>query len=208
MRRWAIIGAADVFDYESIKSRLRDDDFLVSVDAGQRHVEKLGLKADLYIGDFDSSEVPITDVETLTYPIEKDDTDTMLAIKAGLARGCRSFIIFGGMGGRFDHTIANIHALCYADKHNASAALADENNFVFVLRNDSAIIENNKNEKISLFALNGAAHGVTLEGFYYKLNNASLFGHDPVGTSNYLIKPTGKITVKKGTLLVVISKEN
>ena len=90
----------------------------------------------------------------------------------------------------------------------ASAALADEGNFIFVLKNDTAVIENNPGEKVSLFALDGAAHGITLEGFYYPLQNGTLYPFDPMGTSNYITEPQGKVTVKKGTLLIVISKEN
>ena len=90
----------------------------------------------------------------------------------------------------------------------ASAALADESNFIFVLKNDTAVIENNPGEKVSLFALDGAAHGITLEGFYYSLQNGTLYPFDPMGTSNYITAPQGKVTVKKGTLLIVISKEN
>lgn len=208
MKRWVILGAADINDYSAIKSKLKDDDFIVSADGGINHLTPLGVKADLYLGDFDSSEIPVTDTEILTYPIEKDDTDTMLAIKTGLSRGCKNFMIFGGMGGRFDHTFANIQSLLYAERHGANAVMADENNLMFVLKNDTAYIEKNEDEKVSLFAVNGAAHGVTLTGFYYKLDNGSLFPHDPMGVSNYIVEPQGKITVKKGTLLVVISKEN
>ncbi len=208
MKRWVILGAADINDYSLIKQKITDEDFIVCADGGQKHLDPLGLKADLYMGDFDSSEKPETDTEILTYPVEKDDTDTMLALKTGIRRGCRSFMLFGGMGGRFDHTFANIQTLLYADKHSASAALADENNLLFILKNDTAFIEKNEREKVSLFPLNGTAHGVTLEGFYYPLDNASVYPHDTLTVGNHIIAPQGKITVKKGTLLVVISKEN
>lgn len=208
MKRWVIIGAADIKDYDALKSKINKSDYIVAADGGQKHLVPLGIEADLYLGDYDSSKKPETTVETLVYPIEKDDTDTMLALKKGIATGCKSFMILGGMGGRFDHTFANIQALLYAERHGASAILADENNFIFVLKNDTAVIENNPGEKVSLFALDGAAHGITLEGFYYSLQNGTLYSFDPMGTSNYIIAPQGKITVKKGTLLVVISKEN
>lgn len=208
MSRWIILGAAEIHDYSQIRPKIAEDDFIVCADGGQKHLESLGLKADLYLGDFDSSEKPDTDTETLTYPVEKDDTDTMLAVKEGIRRGCRNFVIFGGMGGRFDHTFANIQTLLFADKKGANAILADENNFAFILRNDKAFIERNVNEKVSFFPLNGPAHGVTIEGFYYEVDNISLFPYDTLATSNFVIAPQGRVTVKKGTLLVVISKEN
>ncbi len=208
MKRWVILGAADINDYTAVKSKLKADDFIVSADGGQKHLEPLAVKADLYLGDFDSSSVPQTETETLTYPVEKDDTDTMLAIKAGLSRGAKSFVIFGGMGGRFDHTFANIQALLYAHENSATAVLADENNTLFILKNDCVCIEKNEDEKVSLFALNATASGITLEGFYYPLENGSLLPHDPMGVSNFVTAQFGKITVKNGTLLVVISKVN
>lgn len=169
-------------------------------------MQSLGLKADLYIGDFDSAQKPETETETLVYPVEKDDTDTLLAVKEGIKRGCKSFLIFGGTGGRFDHTFANIQTLMYAERHGASAALVDSENFMFILKNDTAYIEKNPGEKVSIFSFEQAAHGVSLEGFYYPLQNADLYNHFPVGTSNYIVKDKGKVTVKKGTLLIVISK--
>ncbi|MBQ8228535.1 MAG: thiamine diphosphokinase [Clostridia bacterium] len=208
MKRWIILGAAKINDYAAIKPKIAEDDFIVCADGGQKHLEPLGLKADLYLGDFDSSKKPEIDAEILTYPVEKDDTDTMLAVKEGIKRGCKSFVIFGGMGGRFDHTFANIQTLIYADKKGATAVLADENNMAFVLRNDKAYIERNVHEKVSFFPLNGPAHGVTMEGFYYEVDNVSLYPHDTLGTSNFVIAPQGKVTVKKGMLLAIISKEN
>lgn len=206
MKRWIIFGAADIDDYQSVKSKINDGDFIVAADGGERHIQSLGLKADLYIGDFDSSKKPETQTETLVFPVEKDDTDTLLAVKEGIKRGCKSFLIFGGTGGRFDHTFANIQTLMYAERHGASAALVDSQNFIFLLKNDTAYIEKNPGEKVSVFSFEQVAHGVSLEGFYYPLQNAVLYNHFPVGTSNYIVKDKGKVTVKKGTLLIVISK--
>ncbi len=208
MKRWVILGAANIADYSLIKNKISENDFIVSADGGLKHLKPLGINADLYLGDFDSAKKPETDTEVLTYPVEKDDTDTMLAIKEGLKRGCKEFVIFGGLGGRFDHTVANLQALLFAERHRASACLADENNMIFVLKNDTAYIHKNENEKVSVFAFGEPAYGVSLDGFYYPLKNGTLQMFDPVGVSNFIIADTGKITVKKGTLLIVISKEN
>lgn len=207
MKRWVILGAAEINDCTEIKSKIHSDDFIVCADGGQKHLENLGLTADLFIGDFDSSEKPDGDAEIITFPVEKDDTDTLLAIKEGIKRGIKSFMIFGGLGGRLDHTFANIQTLLYAEKHGASAALADEHNFAFILKNDTAYIEKNEGEKVSVFAFENSVSGVNLEGFKYNLKNADLFSHYPVGVSNYITGDKGKISVKKGTLLIILSKE-
>ena len=184
MKRWVILGAADISDYTKIKSRLKKDDYIVSADGGQ------------------------TNSELLKYPVEKDDTDTMLAVKIGISRGCKEFLILGGMGGRFDHTFANIQALCYADKNSAKATLCDEKNQLFVISGKTASIVAHQDEKVSLFSINGESCTVTLQGFYYPLENGKLYSYDPMGVSNFLVDNTGEITVKAGTLLVVISKEH
>lgn len=207
MNRWVIIGAAPINDYEKIRKKLRNDDFIVCADGGSHHLDGLGLKADLYLGDYDSSEKPESEIETIVFPVEKDDTDTLIALKEGIKRGCKSFLIIGGTGGRMDHTFANIQTLMYAEKHGASAALADENNFAFILRNDTAYIEKNDGEKVSIFSFDTSVSGVTLEGFHYPLKNMNLFSHYPLGVSNYVEKEQGKVTVKKGTLLIIISHE-
>lgn len=206
MSRWVILGAAEIVDYDILKRKLRKDDFIVCADGGQRHLEGLGVSANLYLGDFDSSENPLSETETIVFPVEKDDTDTLIAVKEGIKRGCRDFLILGGTGGRMDHTFANIQTLMYAEKHGASAALADERNFAFILRNDTAYIEKNDGEKVSVFAFDSSVSGVTLEGFHYPLKNVSLFSHFPLGVSNYIEADKGKITVKKGTLLIIISR--
>ena len=207
LSRWIILGAAEIGDYGAVKNKLNKDDFIVCADGGQRHLEPLELKADLYIGDYDSSEMPESNAEIIKLPVEKDDTDTLAALKEGIKRGSRSFLILGGTGGRMDHTFANIQTLMYAEKHGASAALADEKNFAFILRNDTAFIEKNEGEKVSVFAFDQSVSDVTLEGFKYPLKNANLFSHFPVGVSNEIIASQGKITVKKGTLLIIISRD-
>lgn len=207
MKRWVILGAADIENYAPVKKKLQSDDFIVCADGGQKHLDPLGVKPSLFLGDFDSSEKPQTDIETLIYPVEKDDTDTLIAVKEGIKRGCKNFLILGGTGGRLDHTFANIQTLLYAEKHGASAALADDRNFAFILKNDTAFVEKNEGEKVSVFAFDSAVSGVSLEGFKYKFSNGSLFSHFPLGVSNEITAPQGKITVKKGTLLVIISKE-
>ncbi len=207
MKRWVIIGAADINDYITLKKKFQSDDFIVCADGGQRHLDGLGVKADLYIGDYDSSARPQTDTETLVFPVEKDDTDTLAALKVGIKRGVKDFLILGGTGGRMDHTFANIQTLMYAEKHGASAALADDKNFAFILKNDTAFIGKNEGENVSVFAFDSSVSGVTLEGFHYPLKNANLFSHNPLGVSNYIEGTQGKITVKKGTLLIIISRD-
>ena len=87
MKRCVIIGGAPIADYEKIKEYLRADDFYICCDCGLDHAEGLGITPDLIVGDFDSHKKPETDIETITLPREKDDTDTYFAAKEGIRRG-------------------------------------------------------------------------------------------------------------------------
>lgn len=72
---------------ELFKSELSDDDFVICADGGYIYAQRFGIKPQLIVGDFDSSTMPDTDVPTIALPTEKDDTDTIYAIKQGISRG-------------------------------------------------------------------------------------------------------------------------
>ena len=95
-------------------------DLVIAADAGFRICRKLGITPDLLMGDFDSMEAPKDFAHLIRAPVEKDDTDTMLAVKEGLRQGCTDFLLYGGTGGeRLDHTLANFQALLYLRRHGA-----------------------------------------------------------------------------------------
>ena len=111
MSRCVIIAGADIKDYNWVNEHLKEDDFFVYCDSGLKHLEYIKHEPDLIVGDFDSHERPDTDIETITLPCEKDDTDTFYAIKEMLKRGFNDFVLVGVIGNRFDHSMANISAL-------------------------------------------------------------------------------------------------
>ena len=101
---------------EEIKSRA---DIIIAADKGLEHLSVLGLVPDIIVGDFDSytGELPETDAEMHRSVPEKDDTDTMLAVRIAIERGCTDIDLYGALGGRTDHTIANIQTLRFAREH-------------------------------------------------------------------------------------------
>ena len=134
------------------------DDLIIAADAGYLNVQKAGLRPDVIIGDFDSSEKPNTDTPIETFPILKDDTDTMLAIKYGLNSGYKRFAIYGGLGGeRTDHTIANIQSLAYIVDHGGEGFLVGENETFTLIRNSSITLHSEKGKTLSVFAYGGIA---------------------------------------------------
>ena len=141
MRRCVIIGAAEIGRYDRIRGRLRQDDWFVYCDGGLRHEQKLGRQPDLIVGDFDSHEKPDTETETIILPREKDDTDTVYAVKEAVRRGFRDFLLIGVTGERFDHTFGNISLLLYLDSLGIPACILDDYSEMRIISRETAEVK-------------------------------------------------------------------
>ena len=126
MKRCVIVGGADINNYEYIKSYLHNDDFIVFCDSGLKHLEALQVKPGLIVGDFDSHDNPHLDVETIVLPCEKDDTDTVYAVKEAIKRGFEDFLLIGVVGARLDHTLGNVSILLYLDSLGKKGKIIDD----------------------------------------------------------------------------------
>lgn len=193
-----------------IKKMLAEEryDYLICADGGYRHAETAGLTPDLIIGDFDSAEFPIGKEKiVISVPVEKDDTDTMLCVKKALELGYKDLVILGGIGGRLDHTFANIQTLAYAAGRGARACLRDAYNEVHLLLPGSYILPK-YDGKLSLFAYSEEVLGLSIHGVHYPLENASIDQFFPIGTSNEIIEDFAEVSFTDGILLMILSKEN
>ncbi len=193
----------------------KEEDLCIAVDGGLSYCPVLEIEPDLIIGDFDS----VTDQEreavallseqiperVITLPVEKDDTDTMAAIKIGLEKGYRDFRIYAGLGGRFDHSIANVQALLYLKNHDAVGYLLDGGSMVLVISNESVEFRPEMEGYVSLFALGDVAKGVTIRGLKYPLEGKNITNDFPLGISNEFIGEKSYIAVEEGSLLCIIS---
>ena len=194
-----IVGAGEFFGFTRCP---REGDFVIAADGGYRYCLAEKLKIDLLMGDFDSlSKVPqIENVER--FPVEKDDTDTMLALKKGLELGYRSFHIFGGTGGRLDHTLANIQALLYLTERGAIGRLYDKNFVYRAIKNETLTLQGEEGAVFSVFAMKGPAYGVSIRGAKYCVEDAELHPDFPLGVSNHFLNGEVEITVKDGALII------
>jgi len=183
----------------------RPGDFVLCADCGWRLATAMGVTPDLTLGDFDSGAAPEAGpVER--FPVEKDDTDTMLCLKRGLALGYDDFLIVGGFGGRLDHTLANLQTLHYAALRGARAALNDGRCWATVLLNGSVRVPRTP-AKLSLFALGDACRGVTIRGAKYDVENITLTNAFPLGACNDVKAEYAEISVEQGPLLVLTCPE-
>lgn len=188
---------------------ITEQDFIICCDAGFEAAERKGVLPDLILGDFDSCHgKPPKGVEIMRYPVEKDDTDSMLALREGLRRGYRSFVLLFSLGGRLDHTIANLQTLAFLEENDAQGILIGPRDTVRLLKNSEVEIHKREGYTLSIFAFRGTAYGVTLTGMQYPLQNATVTEAFPIGLGNHIVNPIGKISVSNGTLLVVESLIN
>ena len=188
---------------------VQNGDYVICVDGGAAHLQGLGIKPDIIIGDLDSigSDMLPAGVEISKFKSEKDETDTMLAVMHGLARGYRDFMLLGGLKGRLDHTFANLATLQYIARHGAQGCFIDADNEAYYVENGSLTFKPRTGYYISVFPYGGDASGVTETGLKYGLQDAVLHTDFPNGVSNEFVGKDGVISVKNGALLIILSKE-
>ncbi len=201
--RCVIIGAAEISDYNFIKSYFKNDDFFIFCDGGLNHAENLGIKADLIIGDFDSHLKPETNVETITLPCEKDDTDTYYAVKEAINRGFEEFLLIGVVGGRFDHSLGNIAILKYLFDLGKFGIIVDDYSEMQIIGNECAYIDGSFSY-FSLLNIYGKAKGIDVINAKYPLKNAEITTEYQYGISNEVVSgKTASVSVKNGNLLLI-----
>lgn len=178
------------------------NDIVIAADAGIKNLSVFGVSPDIAVGDFDSLGYVPNNCETIRHPVMKDDTDTMLALKTGLERGFRRFVIYGGTGGRPDHTLANYQTLCFASVNGAQAYLCGDDYCACAVTNGRITFKSLASGSISVFAF-CPCNGVTLKGLTYPLENSDLSPFFPLGVSNSFNGKSSTIEVKNGTLVVI-----
>ena len=201
MKRCFIFAAGSFF---GLRERPQVGDFVIAADAGYRICRQLGIVPDLLLGDFDSMDQPVDFANVHRSPVEKDDTDTMLAVKTALEQGYDTIFIYGGTAGkRLDHTLANLQTLWYIRRQGARGYLYDDDFIWTVIENESLSIERTVEWGLfSAFCLGDRAEGIDEIGFQYSLENAILTADFPLGVSNHIMEPAATVTVRKGALAI------
>ena len=203
MRRCVIIGGAEITRYDQVKSYLSTGDYAIYCDSGLRHREALELAPDLIVGDFDSHPDPRLPVETITLPREKDDTDTVYAVKEALKRGFEDFLLLGVVGGRLDHSLGNVSILLYLDALGKRGLIVDDYSEMEIVSRQEAEV-GPEFPYFSLLNISGTARGITLENAKYPLKDAEIRCDYQYGVSNEpLPGKTARICLKEGQLLLI-----
>lgn len=243
-------GEIDYSMADAIKSRISEHDLVIALDGGLKFCAEHDIEPDMIVGDFDSlaqennkanketrvklqqknmergfsakDEILAGYPQRIIYrlPCEKDDTDTLAAIKLAIEKGFTSFIIYGGLGGRLSHTMANMQTLMYLKERGLHGELIGDNSRIFLIKNESIAIQPLMDDAgttvhpvmkkeddggyISIFSYSEKSEGVTLKNLKYEIENVTLTNSFPIGVSNEFIGKTAEISVKKGVLLIVV----
>ena len=210
-------------DMVLIEKYVKEGAYLVAVDGGFDYCHGMGLEPELCLGDFDSvSEDQKAELwkaaesgrgagrfrEIIKLPVEKDDTDTLAALKLCIERGYKEFYIFGGCGGRLDHTIANIQCLLFLKRKGSIGYMITGEESIFVLKDEAVCFPSETQGVLSLFALSGEAKGVSISGMKYNLEDAIITNDFPIGISNEFVGKESSVVVREGELLVVVNKKS
>ena len=200
--RCVIVGGAKIRDYERARSYLRGDDYVIYCDSGLSHMEGLGAKPSLIVGDFDSYDDPHLDVETITLPVAKDDTDTVYAMREGMKRGCKEFLLLGVIGSRLDHTLVNAYILTSLENRGCHGIIIDDHSEIETVSSMAEV--DDSYPFFSLVAMEGDARGVTIRNAKFEIEDAVIGPDYQYATSNEpLPGKTAEIIVKDGRLLPI-----
>ena len=192
--------------FEKLARPIQKDDYILAADGGLAHLQKLGIEPNGILGDFDSlGYVP---QNSQVFPVEKDDTDSMLAVRKGLELGYKEFILYGALDGpRLDHTIANLQTLLFLESQGAKGTLVGLRYLITTVKNGVLKLPLAQEGIVSVFCLGEKARGVTIRGLKYGLENGQLDSSFPLGVSNHFVGKESSVAVEEGTLIVMYDVE-
>lgn len=197
----AIISGGSISNLESINAS-----FVIACDKGYKYAIDNNIIPNLFVGDFDSYNGPVDNkTVVLDLPKEKDDTDTLAAIKYAIANGYKEINLYCALGGRLDHLLANIESCAYACSKGVDIKIFDDNNILYFISNKEIIIKEKKGYSLSLLSITDKCTNVSINNVKYPLNKYELTNKFPIGVSNEWIGDAS-IKVEDGILLVILSK--
>ncbi|MCR5585011.1 MAG: thiamine diphosphokinase [Lachnospiraceae bacterium] len=193
-------------DFDSLCKK-EEGDFVIACDKGYEYAEKLGLKPDLVIADFDSFDGKVAgDVPVKQYPCEKDDTDTMAAVKHAVDNGFSEVVICCALGGRPDHALANVQSCVFAAERGLKASIVGTDDEMIVLKNRKIVLKRREGFSLSVLGISNKSEGVDILGTKYEVRDGVIENSFPLGVSNEWKADEARISVKNGTLLVIMSR--
>ncbi len=201
-----------ISDYDLIKKYIQESDYIISVDGGAGHLRKIGINPDILIGDFDSANSQDLDyyinkgINVSKFPVEKDMTDSELAIEKVLELGATEVVFLGALGTRIDHSFANIMLLKKMLDIGLRGSIADEHNELYMFDSNFSISKK-EGRKLSLIPITETVTGVSTRGLKYPLVNATMVLGTSWGISNEFEEEVAFVSIDSGILLACLSRD-
>ena len=205
MNQCVIIGSAPCESDGDFREIDWENSFVICADGGLDLALRQNITPNLIIGDFDSvkNQLP-NNIETIRLQTEKDDTDMMAAIRIAIKRGYRDFILLGALGGRFDHSFANLCAMQFLAAQGCKAMIIGQGCRVFLLNGGRLTLSRLKGSTVSVFPFGTTSCTVTYEGLKYPLTEVRLSADYPLGVSNLIIAENARVMVHDGNALIIV----
>lgn len=202
MSTCVIFGSAG---FSGLAEPIDPSDFVIAADGGLVYTQSLGISPNEILGDFDSlGYVP---QNSRVFPVEKDDTDSMLAVRRGLELGFTRFVLYGGMDGkRLDHTVANYQTLQFLADRGAVGYLVGLDYIASVVKDGAVEFSGCPRGDFAMFCMGRDARGVTARGLYYECTELTLTAGFPLGVSNHFTGKPASVAVRDGSLLLLWSR--
>ena len=202
-KRCVIISGGEFFSIDKVSS----DDFVIACDKGYEYARRSGIVPDLLVGDFDSYDGNVCDgVRVQKYKKEKDDTDTMIAFRFAVENGFDEIYMYCALGGRLDHTFANLQSAAYAVKNGVFVKITDSVTELYFISHSKLRITEKKGFSLSLFSVTDKCTDVSISGAKYPLHGATLTNTYPIGVSNEWENGFADVSVGEGILMIMLSK--
>ncbi|MDP4121218.1 MAG: thiamine diphosphokinase [Bacillota bacterium] len=208
MKRAIILASSPEINIEFCRQQIKADDFVICADGGLNVANKLNIRPDLVVGDFDSfkNELP-QNIEIMKLNVKKDSTDTLVCADEAVKRGACEVIVLGGIGGRMDHTFANYSVLLFLANKGVKASLQDEKCEITVLNEGKYTFGGHCGKTVSLFPFGTESVNVSYKNLAYNLEKTDLIAEYPMGISNIIMDDKAEITIYKGTAILFMNRE-
>lgn len=210
--RCVILSGGEILDYGAVAALLRKEDFIICADSGYRHCGPLGVEARLLVGDFDSIGALPAGIPVVALPADKDYTDTALAAEEAVERGFRELFFTGLLGGRPDHSLANIQTMAGLSRRGIVCAATDGITgmqvFTAPLQGNSLTVPLRRGCYFSVLALSSACRRVTIQGGKYPLAEYDLRFDEARAVSNEFLEADVAVSLEEGTVLVMTTKKD
>ncbi len=213
MKRAVVFAGGTIADYSTLPLTVTEEDYIICADCGALHCANMGLKANLWVGDFDSCDFSalksmpcVSDAEIEKLNPQKDDTDTEHAVFCAIEKGFCHILLIGGTGSRFDHSLSNVYLMEKCHELGASLVVINENNIIRFLEGESITLEKRTMKYVSILPMDREIR-VSCDGLKYPLVDEKLYRASSRGISNEIVSKSASITIHEGKALVIESRD-